>query len=316
MNVEYMTCLLATAVLSAAWLALRLKKQGMNPISGVVGMVFAIGLGAVMAKLFYVTLLIERVWPRFGWEAFIRVRASEFSFLGGGVGVVVGMLLAAKATRQDWKRYLDAFAPCGALMAAGARFAERWQGMLGVGSLIKNDSLCFFPFGVSNQWGEWFFAVFMLETLAALLIALIFALRKPEVRIPGLHVQRVAFYLCLTQVLCESLRAQGMRWGFVRVEQVLSGVALIAFLLNHCLRVRERNAWKRFWPIVGAALCIASLVGVEFALDKTDMSPFLWYGVMIGVLTLLGAMEGFCVRRRRKQATVKLKVYKNPSLAA
>ena len=301
MNQAYFITMAVTAALGTGWLMLRLQRRGMKMAPAILGLVLSVILGWALAKLFYVALLFHRVWPRFGWEAFTRVKSTEFSFFGGCVGVILGMALAARLTKTHVKQFLSVFAPCGALMVAGARYAERYLGMLGVGSLTDVPALCRFPFAVSNEWQEWFMAVFMLAALLALAISLVFALRKKEGWIPGLFLERTAFYLCLSQILCESLRAQGLKWGFVRVEQLLCAVTLVGLLLYSCLQSGERGLWNRFWPIAGALACIGAIVGVEFALDRIDLSPYFWYALMILTLFVLGWLEYFCTRRRFEQ---------------
>ncbi len=301
MNEAYVITLAVWGLICLALFLLLLRRRGMKLVSALWGAVFAAVLGYALAKAFYVGLLCTRVWPRFGWEAFLRTKGAEFCFFGGCLGAVLGMALGARLTKTDEKRFLSAFAPCGAFMAAGARYAERYLGLLGAGSLVENPTFQRFPFAVSNQWDEWFRAIFMLEALCALAVGAVFLARKKEGLLPGLRLERTAFYLCLTQIFCESLRAQGMRWGFVRVEQVLCAVCLVGLLVYGCAQAEEWRFGKRFWPVFASLLCIGLIVGVEFALDKTDMSPVFWYAVMIAVLTGFGALECFCTGRRFKQ---------------
>ncbi|MBR3740179.1 MAG: prolipoprotein diacylglyceryl transferase [Clostridia bacterium] len=298
MNGNYWLCIAATALISFGWLAFRLGKRGMKPWSAVLGLPLSALLGAALGKLFYVGLLFQRVWPRFGAEALWRLKAAEFSFFGGGVGVVLAIVLTAKCTGQKVKPFLSAFAPCGALLAAGFRAAEFFQGMLGAGSYMESSAFTRFPFAVANQWGEWHLAVFSLEALAALIIALVFALGKREDSVPGLHLERTVFYLCVTQIFFESLRNQCMRWGFVRIEQVLCGVTVVGLIVYGCFKAKGIAGFKRFWPACCSLLCVALIVLVEFGLDKFNFSTVFWYGVMIAVLCGFSALECVCVKRR------------------
>lgn len=298
MNGNYWLCVSVTALISFGWLAFRLGKRAMKPWSAALALPLSILLGAILGKLFYVGLLFQKVWPRFGAEALLRLKAAEFSFFGGGVGVILALALTAKLTGQKIKPFLSAFAPCGALLAAGFRAAEYFHGMLGAGSYMESSAFTRFPFAVANQWGEWHLAVFTLETLAALIISLFFALRKREELIPGLRMERVIFYLCMTQIFFESLRNQCMRWGFVRIEQVLCGAIVVGLIVYGCFQIKGLKGMKRFWPALCSLLCIAILVLVEFGLDKFNFSTVFWYGVMIAVLCGFGALESVCTKRR------------------
>ena len=298
MNGNYWLCVSAAALLSYGWLALRLRKGGMKPWSAFLGLLFSTVLGAVLGKLFYVGLLFQKVWPRFGADALFRMKAAEFSFFGGGLGVILAMALTAKCTGQKAKPFLSAFAPGSALLAAGFRAAESFQGMLGAGSYLEPSAFTRFPFAVANQWGEWHLAVFTLEALAALTVSLVFALRKKEDRIPGLRMERTVFYLCVPQIFFESLWNQCMRWGFVRIEQVLCGVTVVGLIVFGCLMCRESRGVRRFWPALCSLLCVAAIVGIEFALDKWNISTVFWYGMMILTLCGFSALETVCVKRR------------------
>ena len=47
---------------------------------------------------------------------------------------------------------------------------------------------------------------------------------------------------------------------------------------------------------------IGALVGVEFALGRTELPDAFWYGVMLLILVVFGLLENYCVRRRYKTA--------------
>ena len=137
--------------------------------------------------------------------------------------------------------------------------------------------------------------------LMMLVIGLIFALERKD-SFPLQLFLRVAYYLCVTQIFCESVRMMGMRWGFVRAEQLLSGVGIFFILLYVCVKTPGLPFLKRFWPLFGTLACIGGLVGVEFALDRTEIPDVYWYGVMLLILIVFGLLEAFCVRRRLRMA--------------
>ena len=307
MNVPYVLTLLATLALAAGWLALRAKKRGMQAAPVFSGVFFGVALAFVLSKGLYVVLLNDRVWPRYGWASLIRLDAVEFSVIGGALGMTLGMALGAKLYHVQSGRMLSLFAPAGALMLAGVRAGEYFLDMQGVGSYVENETFARMPFAISNQWGEWFWAVFLLETLAALIVAAVFAVRKKEDAIASLRFERVVYYLCVPQIFCESLRALGMRWGFVRIEQVLCGVIIEGLLIYSCLQSDKGTGfWKRFWPCFMALGCVGVVVGVEFGLDKVpEISDVIWYCVMIAALIGYGALEHFVTERRLREQKVR-----------
>ena len=300
MNVPYVLTLIVTFVLAAAWLAFRAKKRGTKTAPVFAGLFLGAALALALSKVLYTILLSNKVWPRYGWASLLRMDAAEFSFIGGCLGMVLGMALSAKLFHLRPALLLSLFAPVGALMAAGVRAGEIFLDMQGAGAYVENEAFARMPFAISNEWGEWFWAVFLLEALAALIVAIVFAVRKKEDRILSLRFERVIYYLCVPQILCESLRALGMRWGFVRIEQVLCGVIIEGLLVYGCLHcVQSMGFWKRFWPCFAALGIMGLIVGIEFGLDKVpQVSDMIWYGVMIAALVGFGALERFVTERR------------------
>ena len=302
MNIPYGLTLTAALLLSAVWLVLRAKKRGIGTAPVFTGLLFGVALAAALAKLLYVLLLFGKVWPRYGWASLIRLDAAEFSVFGGALGMTLGMALSAKLHRVDTARMLSLFAPPGALMLAGVRAGEFFLGMQGAGAYVENKTFARLPFAISNDWGEYFWAVFLLEALAALVVAAVFGVRKKEDGIPSLRFERTVYYLCVPQVICESLRALGMRWGFVRIEQVLCGVVIEGLLIYGCLQANAGSGfWKRFWPPLAALGCIGVIIGCEFGLDKTPLPDAFWYGVMIAALMGFGALELVVTARRWRE---------------
>lgn len=303
MNIAYWLFLLLSLALCTAWLAVRANKRGMKLAPVFTGVLLGAVLAFVVAKALYTVLLSSKVWPRYGWASLIRLEASEFSFIGGCLGMVLGMVISARLHKIQPASLLSLFAPAGALMAAGARAAECFLDMQGAGTYVENEAFARLPFAISNEWGEWFLAVFLLEALLALIAAVVFAVRKKEDAIVSLRFERVVYYLCVPQIFCESLRALGMRWGFVRIEQVLCGVIIEGLLIYGCLQYTgAKGFWKRFWPCFAALGCVVVIVGVEFGLDKAPSVPdAIWYCVMIAALVGFATLERFVTGRRLRQ---------------
>lgn len=161
------------------------------------------------------------------------------------------------------------------------------------------EQLAFFPFALTNEWGESYPAIFMLSCLAALIVAIVGLTRKPGGR-DGQLFLRTAFYLALPQIMCESLLAECMKWGFVRVQQLLCALTLLVILIVECRRAAGSLTFaKRWWPVGALLLCAAGLVGVEFALDKSGLPAFVGYGAMVVLLALIAAAECGAARRAK-----------------
>lgn len=292
-NAAYLLLVGGGAVLCAVLMNVRLRQQGMKWLPILPGVL----LGAVLAKVGYVLLQWHYAYPRWGFSAFLKTQADTFCFLTGAIGVVLGVALSARLRRMPVLKALDAFAPAGALLAAVARFAEKHLDLLGTAGFEMPESLSFFPFALTNDWGESYPAVFMLSFLACLIVSAFAFLARREGR-PGALFLRTSFYLALPQIMMESLLAECMKWGFVRVQQVLCAVVLLAVLIAECRRC-EKGTFLHAWvPLMVLLLCVAGLVGVEFALDKSGLPAYVGYGAMAVLLIAIAVAE--CIAHRHE----------------
>ena len=299
MNVTYYVLSVAAAlVLAMALYALRLRGLG-KPSAAAVALPLSALLGFVLAKALYVLLQLNYVWRRYGAASLTRLEPTEFSFFGGMAGVLLGVIIASRLLKQPLRRSLDAFAVPMALLAALWKFSEGFLGTACSGNYVENEAFMFFPVAVVNEWEEWYYAVFMLAGVCALAACIVSALRtRRHADIPGMLFARTAFYLALPLALCESLRIECMKWGFVKCEQVLCGVTIAAAILSLCLGTKLPRG-RRFLPMVGVVLIVIGLVGVEFMLDKLSYPPYVGYSIMLVLLALLALLEMRTVRTRR-----------------
>ena len=208
---------------------------------------------------------------------------------------------------------VNLFAPCWALMLALVRFSERWQGFYGVGDLIEDASLQFFPLGqkiVGEGYTEWYFAIYMLECVWALLCCGVCLLAQKINRDSwktGFSAERVAFYLCLGQIFFQSLIASDMnKWLFVRVEQLFSGLLVLFFIVRYAWMTRhflkQKISFSSMLPSLITVFAILLVVLAEFMLDKPyyfgDISALGAYIVMGAALVIMAAMEIWSAKRR------------------
>ena len=247
-------------------------------------------LGFAFAKLFYVFLSEVEVfleWGEWEWDALFDLDPSTFCFTGGAVGVWIGILLASRFTGYKPAAVLtDRFALPGALLIAGFRIAEVELGTLGTGRIAENPS--FLIPVVYNQYGEGHIAVFVWEAIAAVIIGL-FSLRIRDEQ-PGLRFEITVFRLCACQVLLENMRRRAMSWGFVKVEQLLCAVIMMALMLIACARKEKKQGAFRFLPAVYLFVCIGAIVGIEFLRQRSPSQFMGMYGGYMMMAVVLCVM--------------------------
>lgn len=287
MNLQYVLWFLGSLVISMCLFAVtnRRKKDVLTQclLIGAFGTV----LGTVLAKLVYYLAMIDFM-VMCGWlESLVDITMGTFSYYGGVAGFCLGVVLSARLTHQRPMELLDSFAPAGLLLAALARFGEVMLDGVGVRDMLywEHPEHCFFPLAVPNEYGEWLYAVFMLEGLLTLGVFVLCVTRFRKQRF-----LRSLFYLCLLQILCESLRTDSFTWLFVRVEQLLCMLGAAGVLLVYC--VKAPGVRRRWMPIVYCFPVAAVFVVLEFALNgKIPLPTVLCYGVMVLGLAALSLNE-------------------------
>ncbi len=299
MNHSYLIFMLGSALITAGvhyLLAGGMKNRGL-----LAALTFVLGavLGAVCAKLAYCLICIQDVLMDGFSETLLTDNMECLSYYGGVAGVILGAVLAAKCTGNKPMEALNVYAPAGALMAAMARFAEYFLGTINVGRMIEDEAFQFFPLaqGVDYGYGytEWYLAVFMLCGVAGVIVFLVSLNKFKEKRF-----LRTLFYLLLPQIIFESLRNYNrLTWTqFVRVEQLACMLYIEAIYLLYAVWA-GKGAKNRFLPAIVGLVCAGVFVGLEFALDKTNLPHALTYSVMIVGLIVLGYMEHFGFKKIR-----------------
>ena len=294
MNLQYVLWFLGSLVLSLGLFALMNRgKKGVLPqclLMGALGTVF----GVVLAKLVYYLAMINYMMM-YGWlQSLVDVTMGTFSYYGGVAGFCLGVVLTARLTHEKPMALLDAFAPAGVLLAALARFGEFLLEGVGTRDFLywELPEHCFFPLAVSNEYGEWLYAVFMLEGLLTLCVFVLCVTCFKQQRF-----LRALFYLCLLQILCESLRTDSFTWLFVKVEQLICMLGLAGVLLVYCIKTPVQG-FRRWLPILYCFPVAAVFVVLEFALNgKIPMGKPLCYAIMIAGLVLLSLNEIRAFRR-------------------
>ena len=179
------------------------------------GMVF----GILFAKLFYFLFNFFYVIEQDAGAFLLSLKTEELSYYGGIAGVCLAVVLSAKIFGLKPGKILNTFAPAGALMAAAARFAEYFLYPTGTGISLENPLP--FPLAINIVWSEDYtesvLAVCFFEGIISLAAFALCLKHRDEPR----RMLRTLFYLCLPQVLLESLRADAIRLLFVKMEQLL-----------------------------------------------------------------------------------------------
>lgn len=206
-------------------------------------------------------------------------------------GTVAGAVLGAYLSdRKHFARMADAAVPGAMLMLCVARAAEYFTGE-GIGQYLEDEALCHFPIGIciyaDEYWTEWRMPVFVWEAMVALLLLVLAVLLLRKGIAEGKTACIVLALMSASQIILESLRMDdAIRFGFVRLNQLLAAVALFAVMLI-LIRQRGDNTASIVRRCVLFALGVGGVVAVEFGLDKSSIDNLLLYGAMAVMLVIL-----------------------------
>ena len=280
------------------WMNHRLRgacREGTVPLFAML----AIPLGFFCARL--AQALVSQGGYLFRQDFFFHFSRGGYLLYGAMAGIALAAWITGRITRQPASLLLDRLSAPGLLLIALCRFSE---GLIGCGygrpieewfdpmleqtmiTLEDSTPLLRFPFGIQNYYGEWCWSIFLLEGFTALLF-LALVLKKRTAAPGGTFLLALLLYAG-AQTLLESLRADSIpRWGFVRVNQLLSAVAVLGVLLVSSLRgIRRGGAFPwRSWA--GLALCVGLIIAMEFAVEgKIAFLQWMKMDVCYGVMAL------------------------------
>jgi len=284
----YGLCLVAALAAGCAAFRKMGDRAGLNKRVMPLLAVLAVVLGALCSRLYYHAA--NSLVYGMGFEGYqaLSLYPYEYAMCGTLLGVLLAAVIAALAARQKVLAVLDVLAPAGLLALAVARFGEHFSDF-GWGQVFENARWQFFPAAVMDMYEQWHIAVYMLEGVLALIVCAA-ALRVSR-GMPGDRFLTALLWWAATQIFCESLRAETIRWGFVRVQQLQCAEFILCVLIAFTAKAKRRGNKKRILPAWAAfVLGIGTVVLMEYAIDKWDLSIAVCYVIMAAALAVMAAL--------------------------
>ena len=255
----------------------------------------------VLARLGFCLFVVDQMMGNDDFGMIFRIGEGGFllwSALGGGM---LAAWMAGKATGQKAGRIMDSAVVAACLLIAAGRVIcglifkdqgigftlEEWFNTEWLDpeeaefanrfSLFALEDYSFFerlPFAVQNYYDEWCWAIFVPEALWACAMAWITSrCRRAE---GGRTVLFLILYSCGQIVLEATLRGEVLHlpWlGFVRANQVLCAIALVAVIIVCLKRLakaeRGREALRCFAQVIPA---MGIVTAMEFAAFEKKIS--------------------------------------------
>lgn len=218
----------------------RLKKNGLPGAAALWAALLGTVLVLPCAKIGYLLHdLFANLFDGYFDEVW-SLQPEHLSFIGGCLGFIAGVLIAAKICGIRPAKALDLFAAPGCVFLCLARIAEGGMDTLGTSGAMDGGWYDFFPLTMHNSWGDPYLSVFVLEALTAL-ACLVFALKQQgKADREGLVFEKTAVCLLGAQVGWEMLLqypyARSFYWSFVSLEQVICAVLFVILVIRGCVK--------------------------------------------------------------------------------
>ncbi|MBR1586116.1 MAG: prolipoprotein diacylglyceryl transferase [Clostridia bacterium] len=284
---------LALALAVLALLLHRAKwKRGTAALTGVLAMI----AGLIVSRLFF-GLLDQTLGVALPLWAMVQVTAGGFSMMGALLGACMGAILAAKITRQNAARLLDFLAPAFLLFVSCERLGEGYIDDFGISRYLVGD-LFKGSFLAVDGGGEWYLATYLIESFAALVIALILLRDLNGKRRAGDTFILFLLLFGASQTILESLRYdQHMHYAFVGLQHVMAMALLGSALIVLYIRRKKERRGLALAGLISIPLAVILGVGLEFAIDRTQMNRYVLYALY---LIVLGVPAYLGIRLRRE----------------
>ena len=286
------------ALLALIALCLLAKKRKWPAGAGALLFLVSGVLGFVFSRLFY-CLLDRRLGGIVPFKYWFMVSGGGFSMMGLLLGACLGALLIAPFCDRKKGEGLDIVCIGFALFAVLERLGEGAVADFGlsrplIGDLLKSSFLA-----VTDDYDA-YLATYLLEAAAMLVLFIVLFTDHLRKQKPGDTFLLFLLLFGAVQTVMESLRFdQHLRVSFVGLQQVMA-VCLLGGAVIYLALTRGGNkpGLKRA-AMLSIPLCVLVCLGLEFAIDRTNVNRYLLYALFVLALAAPAAL-GIRLRKEGK----------------
>ena len=229
---------------------------------------------------------------------FTKITAGGWSMFGLICGVFAAAVISAKITDQPAGRLLDIVSCALPLFAAVERYAEKYSpDFFNMSRPLESSLLTDSFLTVTDDYG----CYLATYKLAAIFSGLLFAGLFMYLIFRGKPGNTWLLFMILFgagSVLLESLRYDRfMSITFVRLQQIMAMLMLGAGVMIPALRRKKSERGLFLLAVITLTVAVAGGVGIEFALDRTDLSKILLY-VVFAAAVFAPAVTGILLCRK------------------
>ena len=287
----YAVLIVSAIVIGLIFCTREARRQGFAQDTMVDFLIYAIPLGIICARLYYVVFRFNTYSE--DWLSAFNIREGGLAIYGGVIGGLIAARLVSRKKGIAMLALLDVVAPALVLGQAIGRWGN-YINMEAYGLRVYEESLQFFPFAVEVPVGQvwyWHMATFFYEFCWNVLVfALLLAIRRRSRRQGDVFCWYLLLY-CSGRTVIEGLRNDSLTFisEFVRISQVLSALAALGVVIYFFLRIRDRISAVTIAPVVSAVLCLVVTFLGEFERGAYS-TLFFWSQAGLVVLILSQAV--------------------------
>lgn len=240
------------------------------------------------SHLLYCFIEMDSVLHEKSWLYFFSFWNKGAVVYGGVLGILLASLIFCK---KDFAKKLDKLVLPLAIFIAFYRLSEMAMGQ-GYGEYWEGELTWFtrFPVMLYDKDNDlWAWAVLILSVIVLFCSAIIVSKSKP--RFSGDKFLLFLSIFSSSHIFIESLRRdEFIRWGFVRVEQLLSALVILIILLIYSIRNNKASIKIVLQSVFVFIIFTIEIILLEFSLE--DRISFLRFLDVSGIYI---TMFVFCV---------------------
>ena len=266
-GISWYSILIVSAILIGLYLCTREARRQHMPQDVMLDfLLYAIPLGIVFARLYYVVFRFNMYSDDL--LSIFNIREGGLAIYGGIIGGLIAARITAKKHNVSVLAILDLVTPALVLGQGIGRWGN-YINMEAYGLRIAEESLQFFPFAVEIPVGEfwyWHMATFFYEFCWNTLVFALLLLIRRHIRRQGDVFCWYLLLYCAGRTVIEGLRYDSLTFisEFVRISQIVSGLAAIGVVIYFFVRICDRISIVTIMPIVSSVLCLVTTILGEF----------------------------------------------------
>ena len=256
-------------------------KKGTAPLTIFTGIL----LGGVCSRLGF-CLMDQELGSMLPLSSWIRITGGGWSMMTLVGGVLLAAWISAKILKEKTDTVLD-IAACGlpafmALERVGENCIPDFDYSRPLESTFLNNT-----FLAYEEFGSYYLATFR---LAAIVMLVLFAVLMTDMIRSHRDGRTCQLFLVLfggCSVILESLRYDSfLSLHFIGLEHVLAAVILAAGVIWIAATVKGQSRRTASAAVISVFAAAAVAVGIEFALDRTDINRVLLYVLYVLVMAV------------------------------